>query len=198
MPMTHRDNPRPGEYGPRSAEALPWMPEDASLVARAMAPGYPGAGEDDAYLEDACRVLAALAAVGRLVPPGAEPEEHWVVFCGGPDPVEARRGEAPTAHARPSEYVVCALPENHPNYYEFTLRVVRRAPGQWAVCRFSRCLGADGLWDFEPSDRSDEWKATHRFDLSTALRLAQEAAPTITVNGWTVQEALAEVDEPRG
>lgn len=49
-------------------------------------------------------------------------------------------------------------------------------------------------WDYEmrPSEREDEWLATHRFDEAIALRLAKEAAPHVTVNGRTVADALAQ------
>ena len=41
-----------------------------------------------------------------------------------------------------------------------------------------------------PSGREDDWLATHRFDLDTALNLAKEAAPKLTTNGFTVADAL--------
>jgi hypothetical protein len=93
-----------------------------------------------------------------------------------------------------SQYTVCALPDDHIDADMFTITVARRAPGSWAVLRGSRCLGADGSWAFEPipSERTDEWKATHRFDEETALRLAREAAPNVKVNGWTVEVILAQ------
>jgi hypothetical protein len=41
-----------------------------------------------------------------------------------------------------------------------------------------------------PSEREDDWLDTHRFDLDTALKLAKEQAPLVTVNGYTVTDAL--------
>jgi hypothetical protein len=41
----------------------------------------------------------------------------------------------------------------------------------------------------KPHGRSAAWLAAHRFDLDTALRLAQAAAPTVTVNGRTAADA---------
>ncbi len=41
-----------------------------------------------------------------------------------------------------------------------------------------------------PSERDDDWLDAHRFDLDTALMLAKEAAPKVTVNGFTVADAL--------
>lgn len=105
------------------------------------------------------------------------------------DPIEVR--------TEPIEYMVTAVSDRVSEAFGdgFTIRVVRRSEDRWAVLRWSRCLGADGEWDYEsiPSERTDEWKATHRFDLDTALRLAQEAAPKVTVNGWTVAAAIREV-----
>lgn len=70
------------------------------------------------------------------------------------------------------------------------LSVEQRAPGRWAVYHLRRCLAADGTWSVEPipSERTDEWKVRHRFDLGTALRLAREAAPHVVVNGLTAAE----------
>lgn len=50
-----------------------------------------------------------------------------------------------------------------------------------------------GIHDYEmrPSEREDEWLAAHRFDLDTALELAKATAPNVTVNGFTVEKALA-------
>lgn len=69
-----------------------------------------------------------------------------------------------------------------------------RGFGRWAVTRsVRRCLSADGEWDYEPSpsNREDDWLETHRFDLETALRLAAEQAPHITINGLTALDILA-------
>jgi hypothetical protein len=92
-----------------------------------------------------------------------------------------------------SAYEVCAVPpDEYGNYTSWVIKVERtHHTGTWAVRLRSRCLGADGEWDYEPlpSSREDEWLATHRFDLETALRLAVELAPTITVNGYTVTDA---------
>lgn len=98
-----------------------------------------------------------------------------------------------TPDVRVTEYAVCALPEGNVNASHFTIKVAYRGEGRWAVTRFGECLGADGTWDYEPnpSSRTEEWLATHRFDEATALRLAFEAAPHITVNGWTVDRVLA-------
>lgn len=96
----------------------------------------------------------------------------------------------PTVQA--TRYTVNCLPENGIDSHVFEITVEYRGRGLWAVKRHSQCLAADGTWDWEmrPSEREDDWLAEHRFDLDTALKLAKEAAPKVTVNGFTVTDAL--------
>jgi hypothetical protein len=98
----------------------------------------------------------------------------------------------PEAVARPTQYTVNCLAEDGIDSHVFAITVEYRGRDLWAVKRHGENLGADGTWDYEstPSNREDEWLATHRFDLDTALRLAKEAAPRVTVNGFTVADAL--------
>jgi hypothetical protein len=95
---------------------------------------------------------------------------------------------------------VNAVPADVPQAYLWELTVERRGPDSWAVCRMRECLGADGEWWFEsiPSERSDEWLRTHRFDLSTAVRLARLEAPKVTVNGLSVADVLARHSQSAG
>jgi hypothetical protein len=104
----------------------------------------------------------------------------------------------PEATVRPTQYTVSCLPEGDINASVYTITVEYRGADRWAVTRHRQCLAVDGTWDYEmwPSEREDEWLAAHRFDIDTALRLAREAAPLITVNGHTVAEALARHQEP--
>lgn len=92
-------------------------------------------------------------------------------------------------------YQVCAVPEDEAgNYLSFVIKVDRtHHTGLWAVRLRSRCLSVDGTWDYEPlpSSREDDWLDRHRFDLDTALRLAAERAPHVTVNGIAVADVLA-------
>jgi hypothetical protein len=92
-----------------------------------------------------------------------------------------------------TEHTICALPEDNVNYWHYAIQVAYRGDGLWAVLNGGFCLGVDSAWDYEPSPscRDDDWLATHRFDETTALQLAEEIAPTITVNGFTVADALA-------
>lgn len=100
----------------------------------------------------------------------------------------------PEPQVMATEYVVSILPEDHIDRDVFEVKVAYRGPGSWAVITRGRsCLGADGEWDYEmnPSSRTDEWLATHRFDLETALDLARKAAPDVTCNGTTAREVRA-------
>jgi hypothetical protein len=96
----------------------------------------------------------------------------------------------------PTKFVVSCLDEDDPNHRHLSLRVEWRGPGQWMVGDGFGCLDIDGNWSHEPlpSEREAEWKARHRFDLETALRIAHEIAPTLEINGITVRDALARRD----
>lgn len=95
----------------------------------------------------------------------------------------------------PVRYTVSCLPEEDVNAKHFAIEVCYRGEGLWAVVQGDdwACLGADGTWaeGVKPHGRGDAWLAAHRFDEETALKLAREAAPHVTVNGFTVQRALA-------
>lgn len=99
----------------------------------------------------------------------------------------------PEPTVRTTRYEVSCLPLDDIDAPHFTIAVEWRGEGQWAVLRLGSCLGADGSWDYEsrPSSREDDWKTTHRFDLDTALALAVEHAPKLTVNGHSVADVLA-------
>lgn len=114
----------------------------------------------------------------------------------------------PGPRVRATRFEVSLLPENFPDGDVWSVIVEYRGGGLWAVRCRTRTLGADGSWsqgyawrggDREPATDAewddynrgeDEWLAAHRFDLDTALRLAREAAPGVTVNGITAAEAL--------
>jgi len=105
---------------------------------------------------------------------------------------DALAGPESADTVRPTRYTVNLLPETDINGHVFEITVEYRGASRWAVLRHGQCLGADGAWDYEmrPSEREDDWLDTHRFDLDTALRFAQEQAPLITVNGLTAADAL--------
>lgn len=112
---------------------------------------------------------------------------------------------------RVTRYSVSCLPEDHIDADVFAVTVAYRGNGRWAVQRGEhRFYGADGKWstvfgwDREPVTDEEQaayeagyraWLDAHRFDEETALRLADEAAPNVRVNGFTVADALAEAEE---
>ncbi|MEU8642301.1 hypothetical protein AB0C91_10325 [Streptomyces sp. NPDC048674] len=102
-----------------------------------------------------------------------------------------------TPYVRPTHYIVNLLPDTVPDADVFEISVEWRGDDRWAVLRHGRCLGTDGEWDYEvrPSEREDDWLAEHRFDVDTAIRLAKEKAPHVTVNGLTAADALARLLE---
>lgn len=106
----------------------------------------------------------------------------------------------PEPTVRVTRYDVSCVPPDHIDSIHFTARVEYRGHDLWAVLDGPYCLGTDGEWDYEPSpsNREDDWLETHRFDLDTALKLAKEAAPKMTVNGYTVADVLARRARRRG
>jgi hypothetical protein len=98
----------------------------------------------------------------------------------------------PEPTVRVTCYAVSCLPEDHELAPHLSVAVEYRGRGKWAVTHFGQCLNADGEWDYEmrPSARDDDWLSTHRFDLDTALELAKQAVPKLSVNGWTVENVL--------
>jgi hypothetical protein len=106
---------------------------------------------------------------------------------------ESTTTETPAAVVRPTRYEVSCVPEDNVNARHFTLKVEYRGRGLWAVTDGIDCLNEAGKWSYEriPSSREDDWLATHRFDLDAAFKLAKEAAPKMTVNGYTVAHVLA-------
>lgn len=99
----------------------------------------------------------------------------------------------PEATVQAVEYTVNCLPDDDIDGFVFQIRVQYRGAGRYAVIRGGdMCLGADGTWEHgvKEYDRGEAWLNAHRFDLDTALRLAKEQAPLVTVNGHTVSDAL--------
>lgn len=112
---------------------------------------------------------------------------------------------------RPTQFSVNLLPEDAPDRQAFAITVEYRGSGRYGVFRNELCsLGADGEWswgyawpggDREPATDAewddyhagrDAWLADHRFDLETALHLAEQAAPHVRVMRTTAAQALAD------
>ncbi|MFI9507226.1 hypothetical protein [Nocardia sp. NPDC052566] len=95
---------------------------------------------------------------------------------------------------RATRFEVNCVPETDTGAWHFAVTVVYCRGGRWVVRdRDDRCYDFDGVvsWDYG-SDAPDEWLARYRFtDVEQALEVAKRVAPTITVNGVTVAEALA-------
>lgn len=94
-----------------------------------------------------------------------------------------------------SRYTITAAPEGRDEYtshFEVTVDRGVQMDGsvQWAVRWMGRCVNRRGEWSYEPipSSRTDRWLKAHRFDLETALRLAEKVAPEITLNGRKATE----------
>jgi hypothetical protein len=78
----------------------------------------------------------------------------------------------PEPTVRATRYLVTCVPEHRdPGGY-------RGVTIEYRGDDDTLCLGTDGRWDRErqSTDRSEEWLASHRFDLATARRLAVEQA----------------------
>ena len=95
----------------------------------------------------------------------------------------------------PTRYQVTGLDPNDEDAHVWSINIEWRGPGDlWAVCRIERCLSTTGTWDYEPSpsNRTDEYRATHRFPLKEAKRLATEAYPKLIINGLWVRNGILE------
>lgn len=99
-----------------------------------------------------------------------------------------------------TRFDVSCFPVDGEDHGHFAVTVEYRGRDRWAVLRHGQCLNTDGEWDYEirVSERDDEWIAAHRFTMQEALRRAREIAPTLTVNGWTVEDVRLKRDHPTG
>lgn len=98
---------------------------------------------------------------------------------------EAAPDNTETPIVRPTRYLITCVPEDRdPGGYR-GITVEYRGDERWAVLRNTLCLGTDGQWDRErqSTDRDEEWLDGHRYDLTTALRLAEEQAARSEVTG---------------
>jgi len=89
------------------------------------------------------------------------------------------------------KYRICGLDDNDVDSSIWSLTVEWRGPGDvWAVKHLSKCYCSDGTWDIEPSpsNRDDEYKATHRFTKHEAMAIALQHYPSLIVNGMWVRD----------
>jgi hypothetical protein len=97
-----------------------------------------------------------------------------------------------------SQYTVSGVAAEKPEQYagiwhiEVTRAMQMDGTELWAARWMGRCLNRRGQWDLEPipSDRTDRWLASHRFPFDEAMRLAEKAAPDVTVNGLRAAEVV--------
>lgn len=88
-------------------------------------------------------------------------------------------------------FTVCPLPRSDPRFNAFAVEVQWRGEGLWAVAHGGFHLSDTKRWDrYGPASKMTvQWRARHRFDLDTALRLAEEISPSIVWNGITAAQA---------
>ncbi len=92
-----------------------------------------------------------------------------------------------------TQYSVSALPEKlSVDSYIWGLHVTYRGEGRWSVDHMAMCLNENNEWEYERtnSERTDEWRATHRFSLEEALERARHMAPKMVINGYTTDYLL--------
>ena len=96
-----------------------------------------------------------------------------------------------TIRCYPTEYTVTELDEDDVNRQVWSLTISWRGPGDsWAVKHLSSCLNNEGGWDWEPSpsNRDEEFRATHRFTFAEAAERAFAAYPKVVINGLRVED----------
>jgi hypothetical protein len=89
----------------------------------------------------------------------------------------------PAPSAMVTEYRVSCLPNGHRIRRHFEIEVRHWRGDLWLVRHACYYLTVPGEWS------PDYQQAVHA-DLDSALRLARQEAPKITVNGFTVADAL--------
>lgn len=85
--------------------------------------------------------------------------------------------------------VTCIPPESAPDAHVWALYVEQKRDGTWVVTNGHEWLDEAGQW--HPGLWASPQEPARFFDEATALRLAQEAAPKVVINGRTVAQALA-------
>lgn len=151
-----------------------------SLIQRHVRVGFATAGRLLILLEDA-GVIGPVAAAGTH--DGAGAKQHSGTLCSPYSP-RSHPMTLPEPTVTATRYTVSCLPLDHGSYRHFALTVKHVGDGEWTVTDGPYGLKADGTVDYERG-----WG--DRFGLDTALKLAKEHAPKITVNGYTVADALA-------
>ena len=136
---------------------------------------------------------------------------HACANCEGeaPDTCLMNPDRPPAVRTCPTRFAVSLLPEDFPDGDMWAVTVEYRGAGLWAVLHRTKYLGTDGTWSYgyqwedgrDPvgdaeidayNAGEDTWRATHRFDQATAIKLAEQAARTVEVGRRTAAQALAD------
>lgn len=163
-----------------------------------------------AHAEPDCRYMMTQRARERRDWPAIEAELESLsavrVYAPHEDPdmgltASAAALDALDVHVRVTRFHVSCFPVDHEDHGSFNVMVEYRGRDLWAVVNgFGQCLNTDGEWDWEmrPSEREDDWLASHRFTVRDAVRMARDVAPKLIVNGWTVDDVKSGRDHPSG
>jgi hypothetical protein len=91
------------------------------------------------------------------------PIRHWLTIRAHIATLEARLAEAGRDAGLAGSYLL-------PDGVSVERVDQRHGKSKWAVRRFGDCMSVDGVWGYEPlpSNRSDDWLASHRFDTHRA------------------------------
>jgi len=83
-----------------------------------------------------------------------------------------------------TEHTICALPEDHPDWRHFAIKVQRRRTGMWVLQWCGLYLSDGDNWLSGMGDAVE-------FVGAEALRVAEELAPRLSLDeGYTVARAL--------
>lgn len=139
--------------------------------------------EDDHYQEDV-----------RLI--WVQPEEEtgeptladWNAVADAHEAAHHGADENAPVRTAVSAYTVTCLPPDDPDADVYEVKVehcgVWEGRDLWRVVRGSHwILDRDGAWSPVHNSHGPDWRATHRFSLEDALRLAKEAAPKVRAAG---------------
>lgn len=103
-------------------------------------------------------------------------------------------------------FTVRVIPEDrerYPEFYVWDVKVQNRGDDRWSVSDgfyvYSRWgirhwAYPRGVYEPRPSERSDWFLRTYRFDREEALQLATELARKKTVNGWRASDYMTSRD----
>lgn len=99
-----------------------------------------------------------------------------------------------TVSVKTVSYQVSAIPYEDDDAHAFQIKVEYRGGGRWAVTRGGQCWNrVNQTFDYEslPSGRTEEFFAECRYATAEeAIDDAKTIVPLLTVNGWTVQQAI--------